>query len=47
MQEGKKRERERSDEVEEDWKTIRNWHAVGRDGKEWRTILLTTKINKG
>jgi len=38
-----------SDEVEEDWKImrIRNWHAVARDGKEWRTILLTTEINKG
>jgi hypothetical protein len=50
MQEGRERERERGggrDEVEEDWKIIRNWHAVGRDGKEWRTILLTTKINKG
>jgi hypothetical protein len=37
------------DEVEEDWKImrIRNWHAVTRDGKEWRTVLLTTKINNG
>jgi hypothetical protein len=52
MEGTRKRERPRKrwiDEVEEDLKImgIRNWHAVARDHREWRRILLEAKVHNG
>jgi hypothetical protein len=40
---------EEPDDFEEDLKTmvIRNWHAVVRNGKEWRRILLEVQLHNG
>jgi hypothetical protein len=39
----------RTDEFEEDLKIMvrRNWRAVVRDGKEWRTIVLKAGVRYG